>query len=64
MKRQLTQPLAAVELHPHAHDHGGVRHRHEADKASDDGGLQVLQHHIVGIPVALNDLQVPMWRLC
>lgn len=61
-RRQLTQPLAAVELHPHAHDHGVVRHWHEADEPSDDGGFQVLQHHIVGISVALNDLH--METLC
>lgn len=63
VKRQLTQPLAAIELHSHAHNHGVVRHWHEADEPSDDGGFQVLQHHIVGISVALNDLQMKMWAV-
>lgn len=33
-----------------------VSHRHKADKARYDGRLEILQHHVVRIPVALDDL--------
>lgn len=58
IRRRLTQPLTPVELHSHAHRHGVIRHGHEADETSDDGGLQVLQHHVVRVLVAFNDLEV------
>lgn len=54
--RRLTQPFTAVELHSHAHRHGVIRHGHEADETSDDRGLQVLEHHVVRVLVAFNDL--------
>lgn len=53
-----TEPFAAVQLHSHANVHGVIRDRHEADKASYDGRLQVLQHNVVGVPVPVDHLQV------
>lgn len=63
----LTQPFTAVELHSHTHDHGVVGHGHEADKACYDGRLQILQHHVICIPVPLDYLaeerrMTPDWR--
>lgn len=57
---RLTQPFTAVELHPHTHDRGGVGDGHKADEAGDDGGLEILQDHIVGVLVALDDLREEM----
>lgn len=53
-----TEPFAAVQLHPHADVHGVIRDGHEADEASDDGWLQVLQHNVIGVPVPFDHLQV------
>lgn len=55
--QSLTQPLTAVQLHPHADVHGVVCYGHEPDKPSDDGRLQILQNNVIGIPVPLNHLQ-------
>lgn len=52
----LTQPFTAVELHSHAHNHGRVCDRHETDITSHNGRLEILQHHIICILVALNNL--------
>lgn len=54
----LTQPFTAVQLHSHADVHGVVCDGHEADEASDDGRLEVLEHDVVGVPVSFNHLQV------
>ena len=54
----LTQPFTAIELHSHADVHGVVCDRHEADEASDDGRLEVLEYNDVGVPVSFNHLQV------
>lgn len=56
--RCVTEPFAAVQLHPHAHVHGVIRDGHEAHEASDDGRLQVLEHDVVGVPVPFDHLQV------
>lgn len=53
----LTVPDAAVELHPHAHGHGGLGDGDEAHEARDDRRPQVLQHHLVGVSVAVHHLQ-------
>lgn len=53
-----TEPFAAVQLHSHADVHGVICDGHEADEASDDGWLQVLQHNVVGVPVPFDHLQV------
>ena len=52
----LTEPLAAVELHPHADVHGVVADGHEAHGTRNDGRLQVLQHNVVGVAVSLDYL--------
>lgn len=54
----LTQPFTAVELHSHADVHGVVCDGHEADKASDDGRLEVLQYYVIGVSVSFNHLHV------
>lgn len=59
----LTQPFTAVQLHSHADVHGVVSDGHEADEASDDGRLQVLQYDVVGVPVSFNHLQVKQTNL-
>lgn len=53
-----TQPFTAVELDSHADVHGVVCDRHEANKASNDGWVQIPQDGVVGVPIALNYLEV------
>lgn len=56
-------PDAAVELHPHAHGHGRLGDGDEAHEARDDGRPQVLQHHVVGVRVAIDHLQEKQTQL-
>lgn len=52
-----TQPDTAVELHAQAHVHGVVSDRDEADKAGDEGRLQVLEDDVIGVGVSIQHLE-------
>lgn len=52
-----TQPDTAVQLHTKADIHGVVSDGEEADKAGDQGRLQVLEDNVVGVGVSIQHLE-------